>query len=496
LRFLPEELSSDATGCISEIRALTSVQSASDPELGDFGRSWSIIWLNTGQWIDAQFVMAVRRFKEASDETTVLEGLHHREMKFQVSKEADMAEEISALIKHQNELLSQVADRFPAKPSVQWKILQIIFKVALGAIALLPLWAFAKEIDSIWERYHSFRMYVSSGDILLQKNELEAARKSYAEALRLVPGNTEALIKATKVTAITETRKYENIYRRLKPEEEKEIQRLVSDCTLLVRMRQRDGQAYQLLGLALQLAKRLDDSVEAFNSALRYFPQDYEIYNQLGVTYNKKGDFDKAKQYFGDAIRIASGAGVQYARPYNNRGFALLLQKKYAEAKQDLERAIAIDISYGSAYQNRGEVFFDQALSLPAESRTERARLLTDAMRDFLQTIMLDPDHADGYYNLGNVFYQSRRWEAALEYFDKAGKLDPSAPDIHENKGAALAMMQRNEEAATEFSLAIELAPGKISAYRSRALVYRQLGHFEKALADEAKTAALEGRPE
>jgi hypothetical protein len=56
LRFIPEEPSYNAQRCIEEIRTLEEIQSASDPEPGRLGRSWSVIWLRTGQWIDAQFL--------------------------------------------------------------------------------------------------------------------------------------------------------------------------------------------------------------------------------------------------------------------------------------------------------------------------------------------------------------------------------------------------------------------------------------------------------
>jgi hypothetical protein len=50
------DLRCNAQRCIEEIRSLEEIQSASDPEPGRLGRSWSAFWLHTGLWIDAQFL--------------------------------------------------------------------------------------------------------------------------------------------------------------------------------------------------------------------------------------------------------------------------------------------------------------------------------------------------------------------------------------------------------------------------------------------------------
>jgi hypothetical protein len=56
LRFIPEEPLCDAQGCINEIQTLTGFRGAGDLQAGRLGRSFTVIWLHTGQCIDAQFL--------------------------------------------------------------------------------------------------------------------------------------------------------------------------------------------------------------------------------------------------------------------------------------------------------------------------------------------------------------------------------------------------------------------------------------------------------
>ncbi len=419
-----------------------------------------------------------------------------------------MPDEFSALIakqnellKEQNQLLSDVAHRLPDKPlpdkpSGKWRNWKVILSWGVTLAALLPLWELYKEVVSARERRESFQVLVSTGDILLSKGDVEDAGKTYSEALSLMPGSTEARMKMTEASATAVTQKYENTFHRLSPNEKEEIQKLVADCTLLVQVRPKDGHAFRLLGLALQLANRLEESVGAFKTAISYSPQDYKIYNQLGNTYRRKGkkeDLDEARKFLSDSIRLASESGTPYARAYNNRGLVLFDQKKYDEAKADFESAIAIDESYFEPYLNRGFLFVEVAGEQRGTPR--RTTLLANAARDFLHAIALKPDIADGYYGLGNVFYQGRRWEAAIECYQKAANLDPLAADIHENQGSALANLRKFREAVEQYSLAIDRSPDKISAYENRAKVYLQMGakERERASRDEAMATILRG---
>ena len=411
------------------------------------------------------------------------------------STEGPMPDEFSALIAKQNELLkeqnrflSDLANRLPDKPSGRWKNWKIILSYGLILAGLLPLWELSKEVVSARERRRSFRVLVSSGDILLSKGDVEEAGKTYAEALSLAPGSADARMKMTEANATAVTQKYENIFRRLNPTEKEEIQKLVANCTLLVQMRPKDGQAFRLLGLALQLGNRLDESVEAFKTAISYSPQDYNIYNQLGNTYRKKGEPNEATESFNRAIKLAADSGTPYAHAYNNRGLVLFEQKKYHDAQADFERAIAIDESYFDPYVNRGNLFVEVAQERGAP---QKATSLANAARDFLHAIALNPDIADGYYGLGNVFYQGGRWEAAIECYEKAAKLDPLDADFHENHGSALANLGKFREAVQQYSLAIDLSPDKISAYENRAKVYLKIGEGEKERASRDEAMAM-----
>src|SRR5262249_34928205 len=55
------------------------------------------------------------------------------------------------------------------------------------------------------------------------------------------------------------------------------------------------------------------------------------------------------------------------------------------------------------------------------------AATLDAARREFEEELRLNPSHVDSEYELGEMARQARKWNEAIEHFDRAGKIDPNA---------------------------------------------------------------------
>jgi tetratricopeptide (TPR) repeat protein len=92
--------------------------------------------------------------------------------------------------------------------------------------------------------------------------------------------------------------------------------------------------------LLMRAYARSDDDLEGqiadFTEAIRLFPQYVEAFNQRGMTYIKKNDYDAALNEFTQAV----GLDTQFAEAYFNRGNVLVEKKDFSGALQDYERAI------------------------------------------------------------------------------------------------------------------------------------------------------------
>jgi tetratricopeptide (TPR) repeat protein len=404
-----------------------------------------------------------------------------------------MENELAMLVKNQNDILNQILKSQQRKPITFWRWIWVgLTGLAVLAAGLYPGWEFVKEMQAKRTARESFRALIAAGDFLVQSREnIVAASSKYDEAQKLFPGDKDALLKATHARSRILSQKYENVVRSPHKDETAEIKQLVGDCTLLTKIRPDDADSFRMLGIALQLDRRLSEAVQALRMAISRDPSRYELFNILGNTLRKNGEPEEAIKALNEAIRLAEKQNIRYATAYNTRGLVHLEDEDYTEAKRDFNKAIEIDPNYYEPYLNRGILFQKQAAGQQTQPR--RAELIYLAKRDYLTAIALKPDIPEAFFNMANLLLQQARFNSAIEYYNRAVSLDPEASDIHNNLGLALANLGKYAEALREFSTAISLDSRNVKAYESRAKAYRRFGKLDRAADDEETVRVLRG---
>jgi len=76
--------------------------------------------------------------------------------------------------------------------------------------------------------------------------------------------------------------------------------------------------------------------------------RDAKFYNNRGIAFGEKGQYDQAISDFNQAIEI----NPRYDRAYNNRGIVYRLRGQYNQAISDFNKAIAINPLDAEAYNN------------------------------------------------------------------------------------------------------------------------------------------------
>ena len=83
-----------------------------------------------------------------------------------------------------------------------------------------------------------------------------------------------------------------------------------------------------------------------------------------------------------------------------------------------------------------------------------------EAIRVFEKALRIDPDFADGHYNLGIALAQAGKPPEAIQEYECALRLKPDYADAHVNLGTALAKLGRPEDAIRHFEEALRIEPG------------------------------------
>ncbi|HBH18812.1 MAG TPA: hypothetical protein DDX14_07755, partial [Cyanobacteria bacterium UBA9579] len=116
------------------------------------------------------------------------------------------------------------------------------------------------------------------------------------------------------------------------------------------------------------------------------------------------------------------------------------------------EKVIQLNPDYAEGYYNLGN-------SLQEKGEFEKAQLC------FQKSVELKSDFTEAYNNLGLILSKQLQFDKAMEYYKKAIDLDPDYCDSYINLGSALNEKGQSEEARKYFHKALEIKPDFAEAY-------------------------------
>jgi Tfp pilus assembly protein PilF len=120
-------------------------------------------------------------------------------------------------------------------------------------------------------------------------------------------------------------------------------------------LKPRFPEAQNNLGTLYLLLKDWDRAIECFQKSVNdvLYKTPYVGYNNLGLAYYNKGEYQKAIDRYGHAIKLFSS----YSRCYRNMGIAYEAFNKWDLAIDAYEKAIFFTPEYAAAYLNLGTLY-------------------------------------------------------------------------------------------------------------------------------------------
>jgi predicted Zn-dependent protease len=148
-------------------------------------------------------------------------------------------------------------------------------------------------------------------------------------------------------------------------------------------------------------------------------------------------------------------------------------------AAETLRLAIDYAPDYAWAWVELGNVRYDQG-DMPGALAHYSAALAVE-------------DYVDAWANRAEIWWQYRMGARCSEDADNALRIDPRYPYANEIKGRCLIDLNRAEEALGYFDTALALAPGYQNAYRNKIAALAALERHQDAVAvaDEALTTGV-----
>jgi tetratricopeptide (TPR) repeat protein len=162
---------------------------------------------------------------------------------------------------------------------------------------------------------------------------------------------------------------------------------------------------YSALGQLLSKQERFEEAINLYEDADQVFPENPEVYRQLGRVQNQAGQLDAAAESFQKAIKIEPDKHIWI---YFALGQLLSKQGRFEEAINLYQDADRIFPENPEVYRQLGRV-------------QQQADQLDAAAASFHKAIEIEPDkHIWIYVELGQLLSKQERFEEALAIYQDA----------------------------------------------------------------------------
>tara|TARA_R110000824_G_scaffold118960_14_gene271907 strand:- start:24801 stop:26714 length:1914 start_codon:yes stop_codon:yes gene_type:complete len=152
-----------------------------------------------------------------------------------------------------------------------------------------------------------------------------------------------------------------------------------------------------------------------------------------------------------------------------HRGGQLFAAKQFAEAEEIARLILKFVPKQPDALHLLGLIVLAKGDAVEAE------KLMTKALKIMGPRALL-------FVNLGNALRAQQKTEKALQYYDRAEKLNPALEDAHLERGILLTESRRFDEALKSFETVLRLNPDSLAAYSGAAHAASEQGQFRLSI--------------
>jgi|GEM_PF-4268023 len=195
----------------------------------------------------------------------------------------------------------------------------------------------------------------------------------------------------------------------------------------------------------------------------------------------QENDHDRAIDYFSRAIDSNELRTKDMPKAYNNLGVSYFRLRDLEKAVESYSVAIELNESYSVAYRNRGAAYADLGA-------------LDDALSDYDRAIKLNPEDSASFNNRGIIHKKRDEYYKAFSDFGAAIFLNPEFADAYFNRGKTYLEQERYSLAIADLDDAIRLDGQDAAAFKYRGLAYEQTGQADWAVQDYLRAYDLGDR--
>jgi tetratricopeptide (TPR) repeat protein len=233
----------------------------------------------------------------------------------------------------------------------------------------------------------------------------------------------------------------------------------------VVRLLPQSPEAWQALGVSLEMAKQDDEAISAFQESTRLRPEAVVGLNSLAELYAREGHNEQAAREFREVLREKPYWGPAHL----GLGKVLEAMGQTEEAKKQFEAALVNRVNTPEAFNALGKFSFSRGW-------------YGAAVTNFIDSLRLYPSDPEVHVNLGLALVKLGRRAEAKSHYAEAVRLQPKFAEAHFCLGLELGNEGDTAGAETQFAEAVRLKPGLIEARLNLGIALSNQGLNQPAL--------------
>jgi predicted O-linked N-acetylglucosamine transferase (SPINDLY family) len=233
--------------------------------------------------------------------------------------------------------------------------------------------------------------YYKRGNLLKDRNQLEAALASFDKAVELDPAYANAFCNRGVVLGLLN-----------RPDE------ALASYDRAIALNPRDALAFYNRGNLLKDRNQMEAALASYDRAVALDPNYANAFCNRGVVLGMLDRPEEALASYDRAIAINPDALASF-----NRGDALRKLKRFHEALASYDEAIALRPDYAEAYCNRGSILLE-------------FKEWNAALASFNRCIEIDASIFHAHHNRGHALIELKQHVAGIASYEQALILDPN----------------------------------------------------------------------
>jgi tetratricopeptide (TPR) repeat protein len=154
------------------------------------------------------------------------------------------------------------------------------------------------------------------------------------------------------------------------------------------------------------------------------------------------GNYTAAVIAYNNAITLEPA----YFEAWNGKADALNRNAQFTDALAASNRSLEINPDYVNGWINRGQILYNIGYeNEDVVHDMEKANALyAEQLRAFEKAVSLDPNNAEAWFNRGYALAGMKRYDEAIDAFDRVKVIDPSYPNLQKNREIAVQLRDKS----------------------------------------------------